>query len=88
MQLILHALETSPIKSQLKGGLMRKIACRHIVGPDEQTSLSDLNEMIEKLGVPEQDVISVQHVYHPCVSPSHKNPDKVDVYTYIFFWSD
>jgi len=86
--LILRALETILIKSQLKASLMRKIACRHIVGPDEQTSLSDLNDMIEKLGVSEQDVISVQHVYYPCISPSDRNPDKVNVYTYIFFWSD
>ena len=58
-----------PIKNPLKGDLMRKITCKHIVGPDQQTSLSDLNEMIEKLDISEQDVISVQHVYYPCVSP-------------------
>lgn len=66
---------------------MRKIACRHMVGPDEQTSLSYLNEEIEKLDISEEDVISVQHVYHPCVSPSDRDQDEAAVYTYIFFWS-
>lgn len=67
---------------------MRKIDCIHMVGPDEQMSLSNLNEALEERGISEEDVISVQHVYHPCVSPSDSNPDKVDVYTYAFFWLD
>ena len=67
---------------------MRKIDCIHTVGPDGQMSLSYLNETLEERGISEEDVISVQHVYYPCVSPSDRNPDKVDVYTYAFFWSD
>ena len=67
---------------------MRKIDCINRVGPDEQMSLSYLNEALEERGISEENVISVQHVYYPCVSPSDRNPDKVDVYTYAFFWSD
>ena len=67
---------------------MRKIKCVHIVGPDEQHSLSDLNEWIEKSGISEEDVISVQHVYYPCQFPSDGDQHQVQVYTYIFFWAD
>lgn len=67
---------------------MRKIDCIHTVGPDGQMSLSYLNKTLEERGISEEDVISVQHVYYPCVSPSDRDPDKIDVYLYVFFWSD
>lgn len=67
---------------------MRKIDCIHVVSPDIQVCLLNLNEALEKRGISEEDVISVQQVYYPCVSPSDRDPDKVDVYLYVFFWSD
>lgn len=67
---------------------MRKIECIHTVGPDGQMSLHYLNEALGKQGISEEDVISVQHVYYPCASPSDEKPDQVNVYTYAFFWSD
>ena len=70
---------------------MRKIDHIGVSSIDVQMCLVDLNRALEDRGIPEQDVISVQYLWHEKpikISPPIGSEDKAWVSLVAFYWSD
>ena len=70
---------------------MRKIKFLDYTNIDTQMCLVGINEALAKLGVKEEDVISIQWVWNDNpvpISPSLGEDDKGWVTLFVYFWSD
>jgi hypothetical protein len=70
---------------------MRKIKFLDYTNIDTQMCLVGINEALAKLGVKEEDVISIQWVWNDNpvpISPSLGPDDKGWVTLFVYYWSD
>jgi hypothetical protein len=72
------------------GGIMRRMKWLDYTDEDTQQCLINIHERLGALGVSEQDVISVQHVWNDDPVPiiGGDQPKHGNVTIFVFYWSD
>jgi len=70
---------------------MRKIRWIDVTDVDTQMCLHQINENLLKLGISENDIISIQRIWNENphnISPTRSGDDKGHVTLFVFYWSD